>query len=360
MTGELLRSRQPSRRVRLAIAVSLGGLLTACGTLGGDLPSEWVASDSDGAIYLSWTARDPGGDSQDLTGIIHQATLTGGRVEATQVSFTGVRTRSALTLTLGGFLGIGRTITGTVDRERLTLRIPGGDASLEEAVLIPGGIDAYNRALDRLREEAARQASLEQQRAAEEAARRKEAEQAAADLRNREEAFREAVSYLDQSYGEVESNLDGIGWLLEDASFMVGSLTGLVNDMEQLVVEGPVDQYLQDAVRSYLEAVADTRTSVEVLIDDAFSSYPVGPILETLSGDAAYLEETARALRGAGGDPEALWPGWRDLASSVGQRVSSSGSRMSALVEEAGEVEAAADAQVERARGIAESIGVDS
>lgn len=316
-----------------------------------------MAANDSSAVYLSWTATETGEDANSLAGTIHDTRLEGSQVVAQEIAFTGVQSGSNLTLTVDQWFG-STSITGTVTHKQLILRLPDPDGSLSEAILVPGSIDDHNANVVTLQGVADQVAAEEIAAQIAEAEQQAEQDQAAASLRTKETEFWEAVSYLDQSYTEADTTLSTLGYSIDTAGYLLDTLTSLVDDMDVLIADGPVDGFLRDSVGFSLDAIHDTRTSIEQTIDDAFADYSIGVILETLPGDAEWVQTTATAFQEAGGNPDQVWPGWHDLAASVDQKIEEFSNRSTDLVNAAGEVGSGADAELERAIAIAATVGV--
>lgn len=335
-------------------------LVVACGLGSGALPSEWVAADGGFAIYLSWTATATGDAADTLAGTIHEVHLVGGQVSASEAAFTGVRSEANVTLTIDQWLGSSLSITGTVTRDQLTLRLPNPDGSLSETILVPGSIDDHNANVSVLQNIAGQVAA--QEAAAEQVAaqQRAQQEQAAATLRAKQGEFQDAASYLDQSYFDADWALQSIGYSLDTAGYLLDTLTSLVDDMEALIADGPVDDYLRESVGYSLDSINDTRADIDQTLNDAFATYGIGPILEMLPGDAEFVQVTATAFQQAGGDPNQAWPGWRDLVASVDLKVDEFTTRMNKFVDNDGAVRTDANILVKRAVSLAASVGVQA
>lgn len=323
-------------------------VVASCGPSSSGLPSEWVAADSDLAVYLSWTATPTGEGGDTLIGTIHEVQRVGDQISSSETAFAGVRSGSSITLTVDRWLGSAVSITGTVARDQLTLRLPNPDGGISETTLVPGSVDGHNANVARLRDVAGQVA---EQRAA--------VEQATAILRAREAEFKDAASALDQSFFDADANLSDIGSSIESAQYLLESLPRLVGDMADLAAQGPVDDYLREDVANSLSAAADTRTSIDETLDYAFSNYGIGPILETLPGNVERVQTAASALQQMGGDPDGSWPEWRSLVASVDDKVDEFTTRMGELADAAAAVRADADAQIERAVAVAASVGVE-
>lgn len=335
-------------------------LIAACGPSSGGLPSEWVAANDDLAIYLAWTATETGDGTDNLAGTIHEASLLGGQVSASEVAFTGVRSDANVTLTVDQWLGSSTSITGTVTSDQLILRLPNPDGGLSETILVPGSINDHNANVAILQDVASQAAAQEAADDLADAKERAREDQVTATLRAKEAGFLDAASYLDQSYFEADTALQNVGYSIDTAGYLLETLTSLVDDLEVLVAQEPVDDYLRESVRLSLDTINDTRANIDRTINDGFSTYGIGPILETLPGDAEWVQATATAFQQAGGDPDRAWPGWRDLVATVDQRVDEFTTRMNRLVDAAATVGTDGDVQVVRAVSIAASVGVEA
>lgn len=337
-----------SRLVCLISSFALILAATSCGQRSSALPSEWVAGNGEFAAYLSWTATSTGEAADTLVGTIHEVQLVGGQVNVSEMAFTGVRSDTDLTITAELGFDTSLSITGSVMRDELSLRLPNADGSLSKTTFVPGSVSDYNVSVARLQDLASQ---LTEQRVA--------AERAAATLRGREAEFRDAVSYLDQSYSDTDARLSNIGYSVESAQHLLESLTWLVDDMTDLVAQGPVDDYLRESVRYSLGAIDDARTNIDQTLDYAFSNYGIGPFLETLRGDAEWVQTKASAFQQAGGDPDQSRPEWRNLVNQLDEKVDEFTTRLSSFLQAAATVQANADAEVARALTVAVSVGVE-
>ncbi len=125
----------------------------------GDL-SGWVGTDPAGVEYLRWT--EAGGQLSGQLQAVYVTTARPLDVQSINAPFTGVRSGTNLTITLGE-LGVSFSLTGTLTEGSLTLVGAGENGLLATIALKPGAVDDYNRAAsaftDRIHGERAQAAS---------------------------------------------------------------------------------------------------------------------------------------------------------------------------------------------------------
>lgn len=159
---------------RWIAAIMLGVLLAGCGE--SPVPSSWVATDGEAAVYIRWVR-----DGNALSGQLRVARLDGLEVVNEEVPFSDSVSGSDVVLQLERLLGLTQTITGTVGRDELALSFPQEDGTLEDVVLVAGDVSGFNEGVRELQTEAATnreiQAEIEEVEAAE---REREAQQEAA------------------------------------------------------------------------------------------------------------------------------------------------------------------------------------
>jgi hypothetical protein len=113
-----------------------------------DVSSGWVGTFDDGAVYISWV--EIGGR---LTGSVLLVTRTVGATETKPANrqFVGQHTGDQVSLDITG-LGLWQ---GKISSNRLLLRIPQADGTINEYPFDRGGIDQYNDAVKALQSSAA-------------------------------------------------------------------------------------------------------------------------------------------------------------------------------------------------------------
>lgn len=101
----------------------------------------FLAAGNTGALFIQWTELD-----NKLTGQLINSYIVANsdplKVDSVNASFTGIHNANAISLTLNG-----KTLTGTLEKNQLTLVFPNSNGTLESHVLVPGTVDDYNKAV---------------------------------------------------------------------------------------------------------------------------------------------------------------------------------------------------------------------
>lgn len=179
-----------------------------------ETPDSWI-SDSTRTVALVQYARTDAA----LQGTIDVTSLQDGGIAAKteHIGFSGTVSGGRVSLMIAQGFGLTSTLTGTLDRQRLTLAFPDeSTGTLAPTVFRPGDVQTYNKLASRIRAKAAsNRRAAEQVAAAQEAeAQRVLAEQAAeAELRGASDAVANDVGTIENalsvgvSFGNLDSDL---------------------------------------------------------------------------------------------------------------------------------------------------------
>jgi hypothetical protein len=323
-------------RGTLVLVIVAAVLLPGCGS-DGESVSGWLASDATSVIFLRWTRT---GDS--VTGTLRFANLDGEEVEASDSSFTGSISGGDISLTVGGFFG-GRTLTGTLDDERLTLLLPDESGLLIPVEFRPSTVEAFNGLVGDLSAEAEAARAARQEREATDAA-HKELDDATQRLRQalngvNARPMREAVE-------EAERRLD------KDVEAAIANLEATGEDVDQ-------HEFGKQDVEFALMDVGFALDDVGFAVDDARGLFGEEAVRDAL----ASLDEAVAAVRRADAEVRSLVGGERPQVQSLTDQAEQRSSEAEA---ELADLRARLDALTERARerweyavSVAESAGVE-
>lgn len=102
----------------------------------------FFASNEGSAMFIQWTELD-----NKLTGQLINTFVNASsdplKMDNQNASFSGIHNGNSISLTFDG----DKTLTGTIENNRLILVFPSNDGTLESFVLIPGTVNEYNQAV---------------------------------------------------------------------------------------------------------------------------------------------------------------------------------------------------------------------
>lgn len=126
----------------LGIIASFLSLLALTGCTGqGNVPSEYVAVSTSSALFINWAETD-----HKLTGQLQLASVDNNTlaVSSENESFNGVLNGTDISITLSN----GKTMTGTLNKNVLTLSYPANDGTMATIAFKPGSVTDFNQAVD--------------------------------------------------------------------------------------------------------------------------------------------------------------------------------------------------------------------
>jgi len=124
------------------ITALLLSLLVLAGCTGqGNVPSEYVAVSTSSALFINWAETD-----HKLTGQLQLAAVDSNTlaVSSENEPFNGVLNGADISITLSN----GKTMTGTLNKNVLTLSYPANDGTMATIAFKPGSVTDFNQAVD--------------------------------------------------------------------------------------------------------------------------------------------------------------------------------------------------------------------
>ncbi len=254
-------------------------LITACssaGDAGAGQMTAWVGTDDSTAVLIRWTETPDG----SVEGVIQIARLASEAVDSETLTITGVRSGTAITVTVDQGLGFSMTIIGEIDGDTLTTFWPGTDGRLEQLILTRSTVADYNIAVDAL---AATAAGIS-------VTNRETAERAAA----LDAADRQLVSARTRLQDAITAASDALTWATYAADQVASDLEVLKSDVTQL--EATVANEPEYA--SYdLDAVEFTWEGLQSDLDYALGPETVGLINDRLDEVPQAVADLRSAMR---------------------------------------------------------------
>lgn len=129
------------KRASGIIALLLSLLVLAGCTGQGNVPSEYVAVSTSNALFINWAETD-----HKLTGQLQLASVDSNTlaVSSENESFNGVLNGADISITLSN----GKTMSGTSNKNVLTLSYPANDGTMATIAFKPGSVTDFNQAVD--------------------------------------------------------------------------------------------------------------------------------------------------------------------------------------------------------------------
>ena len=129
------------KRASGIIALLLSLLVLAGCTGQGNVPSEYVAVSTSNALFINWAETD-----HKLTGQLQLASVDSNTlaVSSENESFNGVLNGADISITLSN----GKTMSGTSNKNVLTLSYPANDGTMTTIAFKPGSVTDFNQAVD--------------------------------------------------------------------------------------------------------------------------------------------------------------------------------------------------------------------
>lgn len=113
-------------------------------------PRGFVTGDDNGAAYIAWSEQN---GAMTGTGQLAWVDTPGGKpaFHTFKADFTGTHEGSQITIVIHWLLGVTYTLHGTLAFHVLQLEVPQSNGTLASVSLLPGGVNEYNAAVQRVR-----------------------------------------------------------------------------------------------------------------------------------------------------------------------------------------------------------------
>src|SRR3954447_11721817 len=136
----------------------MGVLAAGCGVASkvgfgrSDATGAWLARDTTSTDLLQLTESKDGVLNGSLTDAQAAPEDRANPIKTTNLTVTGVRHGSSISLTVNAGLGISAPLTGTFKAAKITLQVPSTNGNIEQGTFKPSSPDRYNTAVNQLRQ----------------------------------------------------------------------------------------------------------------------------------------------------------------------------------------------------------------